>query len=337
MKELKNKIISWLMSKFNIGKIDKWVGNIPIIKSIYRFFIQKTIDYNFPRHLFIESTSACNLRCEMCPRTSGNTLIGNMDFEVFKKIVDEAKQYGARNFCLHLFGEPLLSPKIMEMINYIKEGNPNNSILLTTNGTLLNKEKAEALVKHQLDKINISFVSPDKKTYFEKTGVDKLEEVEKNIERLIDIKNKKNSNKPLIFVRMIVEKETENQTKQFLKRWKNKKVIAELRDMHNYGGNIKKTHVKKAKKRYPCYHLWLSPAIHWNGDFSICCNDYTRKLVLGNVKNQTIHKMWIGPKIQHYRKLHLKGKYNQMPLCGNCDVWSIYSDLFFKWQKPTQQ
>jgi len=271
--------------------------------------------------------------CKMCPRTSGDTLIGNMDFKIFKKIVDEAKNYGPRNFCLHLFGEPLLAPGFDDMVKYIKNADSDNSILLTTNGTLLNEEKANILVDSKVDKIAISFTSPIKETYKEKTGVDKLEEVENNIERLIKIKEAKKSTKPLIFIRMIVEDDTENQTEKFLVKWKGKKVIAEIRDMHNYGGNVKNSHVKGRKKRYPCYHLWLSPAIHWNGDVSICCDDYARGALLGNVKEKTIQEMWTGEKINHYRKLHLNGKYDEMPICGDCDVWNIYSDLFFNWQK----
>ncbi len=321
------------MSKFNVGKIDRFISKTPGLGILYKFFIQKTIDYNFPTHLFIESTSACNFRCKMCPRTSGNTLIGNMDFVIFQKIVDEAKLYGPRSFCLHLFGEPLLAPNIIEMMRYIKEANPANTILLTTNGALLDQKKAEALVKYQVDKIAISFSSPEQKTYFDKVGVDKLAEVEQNINQLIKIKQDKKSTKPLIFVRMIVGKDTTSQAKDFLNKWKGKKVIAELREMHNYGGNVDVSNVKPAKKRYPCYHLWLSPAIHWNGDVSICCDDYARKALLGNTKNQSLHEIWTGPKLNHYRKLHLQGQYDQMPVCGDCDVWNIYSDLFFNWQK----
>jgi radical SAM protein with 4Fe4S-binding SPASM domain len=147
------------------------------------------------------------------------------------------------------------------------------------------------------------------------------------------VKEENKSNNPLIFLRMIVAKDTSDQTKDFIKKWKNKKVIAELREMHNYGGNIKESNIKNQKKRYPCYHLWLSPAIHWNGDVSICCDDYARKALLGNIKNQPLYEIWNGQKISHYRKLHLQGKYNQMPICGDCDVWNIYSDLFFDWQK----
>jgi len=55
MKMLKNKATSWLMSKFNIGKIDKLAANIPLINLVYKSLTQKMIDYDFPTHLFIES------------------------------------------------------------------------------------------------------------------------------------------------------------------------------------------------------------------------------------------------------------------------------------------
>ena len=329
---IKSKIISWLMSRFDIGKLDKMFVRVPIVKIVYKFLAQRTINYDFPTHIFAESTSVCNFYCKMCPRTEGNIPIGNMDFAVFKKIIDEAKLYGPRSFSLYLFGEPLLAPRIIEMIKYIKQSNPDNVVVITTNGSLLTEEKARALVECKTDKVAVSFVSPDKETYFKKTGMDKLEETQKNIERLIALKKEKKSDKPIIFARMIVGNDTATQVSEFVRRWKGRKVVAELRDMHNYGGHIKESYVKKVK-RYPCYHLWLAPAVHWNGDMTICCVDYERKTLLGNVSKNTINEMWTGEKIRKYRKLHLQGKYDEIPLCKDCDVWNIYSDLFFNWQK----
>ena len=330
--KIKSKIISRLMSRFDIGKIDKFISGIPVVNAVYKFFAQRTVNYDFPTHIFVESTSVCNFRCKMCPRTEGDILVGNMDFAIFKKVIDEAGQYGPRSFSLYLFGEPLLAPQIIEMVKYIKQSNPDNVVVITTNGSLLTKEKSEALVDSQVDKLAVSFVSPNKETYLEKTGIDKLEQVEKNIEQLIAVKNEKKSAKPLIFARMIVGHDTAKQAGEFVKKWKGKKVAVELRDMHNYGGHIQESYVKNTR-RYPCYHPWLAPAIHWNGDFTICCTDYERKTLLGNIKEKTIHEMWTGEKIKNYRKLHLQGKYSQISPCSNCDVWNIYSDLFFNWQK----
>jgi len=333
----KDKIASFLLAKLNLNNLSDLISRFSLLKIPYKFFTQRMISYNFPRHLFIETTSACNLKCKICARTGRNTLIGHMDFELFKKIVDEADNYGSRTFCLHLSGEPLLAPNFSRMAKYIKQVNKNNTILLTTNGTLLNKEIAEAIIEAPVDKISISFLSAEKNNYQEMTGLDKLETVEKNILDLIELKKIREADKPHIYVRMILSEYNKNEEELFKNKWKNKPLIVEVRQAHNYGGykpdvSLKKNIVRKTK-RYPCYHLWLSPAIHWNGDVSICCDDWGRKTLLGNVKNQTIHQVWNSKKIKQYRQNHLRGIYEKVPLCEKCDVWTIYEDMFFNWQK----
>ncbi|MFA5029381.1 MAG: radical SAM protein [Patescibacteria group bacterium] len=326
----KNDFFSYLNSKINVKKLDDW-SNFPPLSWFKKVFVQRMINYDFPQHIFLESTSVCNFNCRICARITGKTLIGSMDFDFFKKIVNEAANYGPRNFSLHLSGEPLINPRLMEMAKYIKEKNRRNSISLTTNGSLLSPTIAEQIVRIGIDKVSISFLSPEAQTYREKTGVDKLDEVEKNVKELIKIKGR--AAKPKIFVRMIVDDDTQSQAKNFISKWQNEKVIIELRDQHNYGGNVAKSHVRKNHKRYPCYHLWFSPAVHFNGDVSICCDDLARVGVLGNASDQTVNKIWNSELIKKYRQLHLQGKYDQISICAKCDVWNMYADIFFFWQK----
>ncbi len=292
------------------------------------------ISYDFPIHLFIETTNICNLQCKFCARSGNKFKIGNMDFNLFKKIIDESNQYGPRTFSLHLFGEPLLTKNLFEIAKYIKKINKDNTIFLTTNGTLLNKKMSQLIIKSHIDKISISFPAANKNTYEKITGFDYLETVEKNILDLIKLKKEKNSSRPIIYLRMVLSKDNINEKEIFKNKWKNKPVILEIRAAHNFGGYRPKSSLRKNKtKRYPCYHLWLSPAIHWNGDVSICCDDWGKKTVLGNLKNQTMHQIWNSKKIKQYRKFHLKGDYHKVPLCEKCDVWTMYEDIFFNWQK----
>src|SRR3990167_1690013 len=83
---------------------------------LFKLAAQSFIDYEFPRHIFIETTANCNLSCEYCPREKRKE---DMDFELFQRIVEECNQYGPRSFSLHLFGEPLLYPHILQAIEYI--------------------------------------------------------------------------------------------------------------------------------------------------------------------------------------------------------------------------
>lgn len=333
LNSLKNKLFSFLTYKVNINRLDE-LTNWPPINWLKKIFIQRMIDYRWPRHIFLETTSACNLKCKICPRTAGDTLIGHMNFELFKKIVDEAKKYGPRTFCLHLFGEPLLAPRFIDEVYYIKQANPKNSIVLTTNGTLLNEKIAEAMIKAPVDKIAVSFMSAQKEKYAELTGLDFMLQVEENVKKLIDLKGKNKSIKPKIIIRLILEEHNQEKVEIFKNKWRDKKVIVEIRQAHNYGGNVKfgKIRDKKINKRWPCYHFWLSPAIHWNGDFSVCCNDYARQAVLGNIKNQTINELWNSSSMLEFRAAQLKRNFKTPVICENCNVWTIYHNIFFPWQ-----
>jgi len=311
--------------------------NWPPLSWFKKVFVQKMITMDYPQHIFLETTSACNLKCKMCPRTSGNTLIGHMDFELFKKAIDEARKYGPRTFCLHLFGEPLVAPRFIDEIFYIKKSNPKNSIVLTTNGTLLNEDKARAMIKAPVDKIAVSFTSANKQNYLANTGVDKLEVVEENVKRLVRLKKDMKAVKPKIIVRMILEDHNSHEADLFKNKWKNQGVIVEVRPIHNYGGNVdygqERDEKNDNKKRWPCYHFWLSPAVHWNGDFSICCNDYARKAVIGNIQDKTIHELWNAKPMLCFRENQLKGKFDIPTICKDCNVWTMYNDIFFGWQK----
>jgi len=139
---LKSIVSNFILSKVDINRIKDFMGNAPVLNIFYKLGSQSLIDYKYPTHVFIETTRACNLKCQSCPRDLGDVKAGNMKFELFRKIIDEATSFGARNFCLHMFGEPLLHPQLIEMAKYIKVSNAHHTILLTTNGYFLDSRKA---------------------------------------------------------------------------------------------------------------------------------------------------------------------------------------------------
>ena len=85
----------------------------------------------------IELTSRCNNKCQMCPYRLGGESpdLGDMDFEVFKKIVDENP---AEEICLFNRGEPFLYPKIYDVINYIGD---RAKIVISTNGIAIDAKR----------------------------------------------------------------------------------------------------------------------------------------------------------------------------------------------------
>lgn len=331
---MKNKVVSFFLSKIYVDKFSDLIKKSAILSVPYKIIAQRMIDWKFPQHLFLETTNACNLKCKMCVRNMVPLKIGEMDFDLFKKILDESSNYGPRNFSLHLFGDPLLASNLVKIIKYIKFKNKKNTILLTTNGVLLTKDKAEEIIANNVDKVIISIHSADSDKYKDITGVDMLEKVEENIKNIVEIKKKHKKNTSQIYLRMVVLDKKSADVKFFREKWKTYPVIVDVRELHNYGGKINnKTAGSAPVKRYPCYHLWFSPGISWDGEVSICCDDLERQAVIGNIKKSTLAEIWQSDVLKKYREYHLRGEYHKIPVCKNCDVWKTYPDIFFKWQK----
>ena len=288
----------------------KWTGLARKLPSpIYKLGAQAFIDYEFPRHIFIETTAQCNLSCSYCPREKINE---HMSWDLFKEIVDECSSYGPRSFSLHLFGEPLLYPKIMEAINYIKAKNKRHTILLTTNGTVLNKF-AKRLLESGVDRIIWSWRSLP--TEFSPETIKVL--------------------KRIGMVRLLIE---ETPREEFEKWSKFPRV--EVKNLHNYGGEIDLQRIhpnlrqedRNPMSRYPCYHLWLAPAIRWNGQIVQCCDDPHGKSNFGVYGSNGLNmaSYWNSEKLERNRQSHKKGEY--LGICKTCDVWKTYPNIFFKSQ-----
>lgn len=327
-------ITNLILSRIDIDKVKEFLGNTPILNMLYKIGAQKLIDYEFPTHIFIETTRACNLGCRSCPRDLGDNKVGAMKFELFKKIVDEATSFGPRNFCLHMFGEPLLHPQIIEMVKYIKDSNRKHSIHLTTNGYFLDEHKSKGLIENGVDKIVVSFFSLRKDRARELTGDGDIRKVVDNVRNAALLK-KHLREKTKIFIRFLSCEENKDEERDFRTLAKNMGTLLEIRKTHNYSGIIKNdyTSLFPEKNRYPCYHLWFSPAISWDGKLLLCCNDWNYFEVLGDISKESISSIWQGGRIKELRKLHLKMNFNRIPLCEKCNVWTLYPDIFFKIQK----
>lgn len=106
------------------------------------------------KKFYIEITNICNLTCSFCPISTRK--LEFMSPELFEKIVIDAKQYTDYIY-LHVKGEPLLHPNLDEILSISSKYQLN--VTITTNGTLIEKQR-DVLLKHPcIRQINISIHS----------------------------------------------------------------------------------------------------------------------------------------------------------------------------------
>lgn len=105
---------------------------------------------------YIEITSVCNLACTFCPQTKRQSNFITID--AFTKTLDEIKPHTDYIY-FHVKGEPLLHPRIDELLDLSHDR--GFKVNITTNGTLIVKNKHKILTKPALRQMNFSLHSFD--------------------------------------------------------------------------------------------------------------------------------------------------------------------------------
>lgn len=103
---------------------------------------------------YIEISNLCNLSCSFCPGTSRPA--GSMSPESFR-LAAEKLRGRTRFLYFHLMGEPLLHPRLGELLSIA--GESGFRVVITTNGTLLGETSDVLLSSPALHRLNISLQS----------------------------------------------------------------------------------------------------------------------------------------------------------------------------------
>lgn len=296
----------------------------------------------------IESTSLCNLRCEMCIRDKMGVPIGAMTFENFKKILNKLDSL----FKIHLSGqgEPFLNKELFKMINYAnKKGIIVN---LNTNATLFTEEIIREICKVDIGEIAISIESTRKEEYEKIRKGAKFGKVMMGVKKL-NSALEKNKKKTIVSFAVTILKENIDELSEFVRFASSlgiKKIISqtiqEKEDyIKKYDSKIRKNLISNYKEKLKekireakrlakeksiefifdeekslgCIWPWRSIYITWNGNVTVCCKilDY-KKYGMGNLLKENFWEIWNGKKYQIFREVLRERK---APLaCRGCSM-----------------
>jgi MoaA/NifB/PqqE/SkfB family radical SAM enzyme len=126
-------------------------------------WLKKRIQGRMFEAIQIEVTTRCTNRCVMCPRTVLANEWPEMDlaWEAFERLAAAFDR--AQHVHLQGWGEPLLHPRIFNMIAAAKGAGCR--VGLTTNGTLLDSGTSQGLLDVGLDLIAISIAGATRETH----------------------------------------------------------------------------------------------------------------------------------------------------------------------------
>lgn len=274
----------------------------------------------FPLHLDVELNNTCNLRCLMCQIPFSKMEKNFMGIDMLKKILDEAAKYNLFSIKFNFRGEPLMHPQITEFIALAKTAGILE-VQFNSNGTLLNKKLSQDLIEAGLDRIKFSVDSINPLIYNEFRRGANYRDTVHNISDFVKIRNRLKRKFPSVQVQMVVMKTNLQEMGNYVKFWENRVNrigFSRYRSQNNLSG-IKENFQDKQIK-IPCSQLWQRLVVTCDGTILMCCGDYLLRNPLGNININTLSEIWNSDKLNKIRSLHQEGKFEQIPVCRDCEV-----------------
>jgi len=287
----------------------------------YKIFPKKKIIEDYPPCVQIEPTSICNYRCVMCfqkdktfsKKTLGH--MGNMSLDLFKKIIDELDG-NVEAITLASRGEPMLNPKIIEMLEYC--GEKFLALKMNTNGSMFNEKNIHQILSTGLNTIVFSVDSADKENY-EKIRVNgNFEKVFSNIKLFNEIKKKHYSDSNLIIRLSGVKINSNQDIKVMQNQWKE---FADILAFTNYMPWQSSYENDTNEISSPCSELWRRMFVWWDGKVNPCDFDYKSMLKTGDIEikeNNNIIKLWNSEKYNKLRNIHIEKLRKNITPCNKC-------------------
>lgn len=253
----------------------------------------------FFRKIYIEITNSCNLKCSFCPE--GKREKKYMNVEEFSEIINKIKGYTSL-IALHIKGEPLLHPKLNEILEICDK--ENIQINITTNGTLLKNTLSIITAHKSIRQINISLHSININKNNEKYNIDTY--MKDVLESVRKIKEKTN---------IIISYRFWN-LEDIKKNDENIEILKYLENEYNHNNLIEKMKKQKfieldknifinqdTRFEWPdlekeiisetgtCMGLKYQIGILVNGDIVPCCLDQNGDIKLGNIFYQELEEV----------------------------------------------
>jgi len=152
----------------------------------------------YPLGIQIEITTKCNLRCKMCPnRGFGDFKMVDIPIDTYASVLRQSLPEIEYVYMWGV-GEPTSHPKFLEMVRMAKQF--GLKISFSTNGTFLNKNMAEKIVKWGVDEIIFSIDSADPKLYNKIRKGAKFDKVIDNLRTLLKIKKERDAKVPNVSI-----------------------------------------------------------------------------------------------------------------------------------------
>ncbi len=254
-----------------------------------------------------------------------------MEFELFSRLIDELVQTNIdyinnQPVWLHHFGESLLHPQFDRFIRYAVR--KEVVTCLSVNPIMLTQEVSLALLKSKPQILYISLDGHDDVSFQKIRGIkNAYQKSLDNLHSFLELKQNSGSDCRIVLsmIDFNLNRQSIEQTKS---RWESVPGVDEflMKSFSTWDGDaadinsLENVTKKETNKSGPveCNFPWERMTVLWDGEVVPCCNDYNKKLCLGNLNHQTLSEIWNGTEMRQLREEFISDRVTN-PLCHHCE------------------
>ncbi len=274
------------------------------------------MDYYENKTITIEVTNRCSAACIMCPREKMIQNLEVMQFDVWKKLIDNCAELDIEMLDLCGYGDVFLDRGLFEKIAYAKTINPDFKIYISTTGIAMNKRKWEDIAKW-VDILKFSIYGMSKEVYEKVMANVKYDRAYGNILGFLEL-NKQNDNKVYTIGNYIVMEENKHEFQEWIDFWEPKLSEVYAWKPHNYVDGRKYRDISGQEQK-TCGRPQQGPLnIAVNGEAHVCCFDYNKLLTVGSIKDKTLTEIMNSDRMKEIQDKHNNNDFQDL-ICSICD------------------
>jgi len=323
-------------------------ANRLVVETEFRF--RRTRLLGRPYRLFVDPINLCNLRCPLCP--TGLNLKGRkkgkMPPEVFERVLRELGPF-AKQMLLYNWGEPLLHEQVFRYVRAARDRNIET--WLSTNLNVFDAEAARNMVNSGLRHLILSLDGTRPETYAQYRVGGDFHRVKDHAKLLHRTKREMNSPFPRVTLQFLVFRHNVGDvphvralgreigadqvtvtggylggkgqtpfvgsadTRELMDTW--------LVDDPAFRGEFDYFRPDGVLNPHPCFFLWRTATVNWDGSVSPCCCVYEQSTDFGNIMEQPFSAIWNNEKFRSARaRFHARGGEEGPPnICHACRVF----------------
>src|SRR3989344_274026 len=303
-------IISHLSEIFSQHKAENSYVGIRLINMIEG--AQRIELPSFPRQIQIETTNICNHNCNFCAYITMERPRRHMDPNLFRRLVQEAYDCGAREIGLFAGAEPLTCKWIVDYVYFCREIG-YEYMYISTNGSLPNQEKFRQILEAGLSSIKFSVNGGNRETYLEVHGKDHFDRIIDNI-KFVSAYRKKVSQKVYLGVSFVGTDKTRHTFQDLIHLLDEYVDEIIYYEASNQSGQMPEL---PAPTYRDCSLPFNKLHISREGYLKACCNDYENLLALVDLNHTPLKEAWESNIFREFRRKHINNDLGGT-LCANC-------------------